>query len=336
MKKIGIIGGTGYTGSELCRILSVHPEAEIASITSRNNAGKKVSDVHPFLKGYVDIDFSERVSTDVDLVFVATPHGVAMNEIPGLMDLGIKCIDLSGDYRMHDIPTYEKWYGHKHTDPEHLKDAVYGLPELFRKDIKGADLVANPGCYATASILACAPLMKAGVAEPMISIDAKSGTSGAGMVPSARTHHATCSENVIPYGVGTHRHTPEIEMALKMFSGRDSDVLFVPTLIPIIRGILSTCYITLNKDLTQEEVEEIYQKQYRPEPFVLFRDDPSIRGVVGSNHAEVGAKVYGNRAVVFGSVDNLVKGASGQAIQCMNLMLGLDETMGLNFPGLGV
>ena len=161
MKKIGIIGGTGYTGSELCRILSVHPEAEIASITSRNNAGKKVSDVHPFLKGYVDIDFSERVSTDVDLVFVATPHGVAMNEIPGLMDLGIKCIDLSGDSRMHDIPTYEKWYGHKHTDPEHLKDAVYGLPELFRKDIKGADLVANPGCYATASILACAPLQVA-------------------------------------------------------------------------------------------------------------------------------------------------------------------------------
>ena len=176
MTRIGIIGGTGYTGGELARILCTHPGVEIASMTSRQNTGRKVSDVHPYLKGYIDLEFTENVG-DVDLAFVATPHGVAMKEVPGLMDSGVKCIDLSGDYRFRDIPTYELWYGHRHTDPEHLSKAVYGLPELFRDRIKGADLVANPGCYATASILACAPLLKAGIAEPDIDIDAKSGTS---------------------------------------------------------------------------------------------------------------------------------------------------------------
>ena len=183
MYKIGIIGGTGYTGGELARLLCNHPEVEIASMTSRQNAGKRVSEAHPYLKGYVDLEFTEKIDKDVDLVFVATPHGVAMKEVPQFMEKGVKCIDLSGDYRMHDVPTYEKWYGHEHTDTENLKNAVYGLPELFRDKIKGADLVANPGCYATASILTCAPLMKAGVIESDIDIDAKSGTSGAGMTP---------------------------------------------------------------------------------------------------------------------------------------------------------
>ncbi len=336
MKKIGIIGGTGYTGGELARMLCIHPDVEIASMTSRQNTGKKVSDVHSYLKGYVDIDFTERVSDDVDLVFVATPHGVAMNEIPGLLKSGIKCIDLSGDYRMHDVPTYEKWYGHTHTDTENLKNAVYGLPELFRDKLKGADLVANPGCYATATILACAPMMKGKFAHPDIFVDAKSGTSGAGMVPSARTHHAFCGESVIPYSVGKHRHTPEIEMALDMFSGTKPEVLFVPNLVPIVRGILSTCYFTLNDGVKAEDVVSAYEKQYEDEPFVHYTDEPSIRATVASNHAQVGVKVFGDKAVAFGTIDNLVKGASGQAVQCMNLMLGLKETAGLNMPGLGV
>ncbi len=335
MTTVGIIGGTGYTGGELARILSVHPDVEIASMTSRSNAGKKVSDVHPYLKGYVDIDFTDSIG-DVDLAFVATPRGVAMEEIPKLMDRGIKCIDLSGDYRFHDIPTYELWYGKRHSDPKNLKNAVYGLPELFRDKIKGADLVANPGCYATATILACAPLLKAGIADPLIDVDAKSGTSGAGMTPSERTHHAHCGESVIPYSVGTHRHTPEIEMALKMFSGVEPEVLFVPNLVPIVRGILSTCYIRLTADLREDEVQAIYQKQYEGEPFVHYVDEPSIRDVVASNHAQVGVRTIGRRAVAFGTIDNLVKGASGQAVQCMNLMLGLKETAGLNAPGLGV
>lgn len=338
MTRVGIIGGTGYTGSELSRILCVHPEVELAALTSRQNAGKKVSDVHTHLKGYTDLLFTEKISdtSDLDLVFVATPHGVAMQELPSLADSGVKVIDLSGDYRMHDIPTYEKWYGHEHIDPEHLAKAVYGLPELFRDRIKGADIVANPGCYATSAILACAPMMKSGLVEKDIIIDAKSGTSGAGMVPSNRLHHPTCGESIIPYSVGTHRHTPEIEMAVDMFAGQKPEVLFVPQLLPIIRGILSSCYFRLKKDVSDEEVAEIYSKQYGNEPFVHYVKEPSIRAVVGSNHAHVSSKVMGDKVLAFGVLDNLVKGASGQAVQCMNLMLGLKETTGLDYPGLGV
>ena len=336
MYKIGIIGGTGYTGGELARLLCTHPDVEIASMTSRQNAGRKVSEVHPYLKGYVGLEFTEAVKDDLDLVFVATPHGVAMKEIPGLLEKGTKCIDLSGDYRMHDIPTYEKWYGHQHTDPENLAKAVYGLPELFRGKIEGADLVANPGCYATATILACAPLLKAGAAEKDIDVDAKSGTSGAGMTPSARTHHPYCGETIVPYSVGTHRHTPEIEMALGMYSDTEPEVLFVPHLLPIVRGILSTCYMKLKKDLSPEEVRAIYDKAYENERFVHTVDEASIRAVVASNHAQVSVRTFGKKVIAFGAIDNLVKGASGQAVQCMNLMLGLKESTGLDMPGLGV
>ncbi len=336
MFKVGIIGGTGYTGGELARILCTHPDVEIISMTSRQNTGKKVSDIHPFLKGYADIDFTETVSDDADLVFVATPHGVAMKEVPRYLEKGIKCIDLSGDYRMHDVETYERWYGHEHTDTENLQKAVYGLPELFRKDIRGADLVANPGCYATATILACAPMVASGLIEDDIDVDAKSGTSGAGMVPSARTHHPYCGESVIPYSIGTHRHTPEIEMALRMFSGKGADVLFVPNLVPIVRGILSSCYMRLKDDATDVDVRAIYEKQYADERFVHVVDDASIRSVVASNHVQIGVRSLKNRVVAFGAIDNLVKGASGQAVQSMNLMLGLKETSGLDMPGLGV
>ena len=338
MTKVGIIGGTGYAGGELARILSTHPDVEIAAMTSRQNAGHRVQDVHTYLRGYVDLEFTQKISdtADLDLVFVATPHGVAMNEVPALMEQGIKAIDLSGDYRLHDVPTYEKWYGHTHTDTENLQKAVYGLPEFFRDDIKGADLVANPGCYATSIILACGPLLKAGVVDEEIIVDAKSGTSGAGMVPAVRTHHSTCGETILPYSVGKHRHTPEIEMAVDRFAGSHSKVTFVPHLIPIVRGILSSCYFDLKEELSQEEVDAIYDRQYGREAFVHYVEDPSIRAVVASNHAQTASKVIGSKVVSFGVLDNLVKGASGQAVQCMNLMLGLDERTGLNFPGLGV
>jgi N-acetyl-gamma-glutamyl-phosphate reductase len=219
---------------------------------------------------------------------------------------------------------------------ENLQKAVYGLPEFFRDEIKGADLVANPGCYATSIILACGPLLKSGVVGDDIIVDAKSGTSGAGMVPTERTHHSTCGESVIPYSIGKHRHTPEIEMAVDRFAGSHSKVTFVPNLVPIIRGIISSCYFDLKKDVSQEEIDSIYGKQYGGETFVHYVPEPSIRAVVASNHAQVSARVLGGKAVAFGVVDNLVKGASGQAVQCMNLMLGLDERSGLNFPGLGV
>lgn len=338
MTKVGIIGGTGYAGGELARILCTHPDVEIAAMTSRQNAGARVSDVHPYLRGYVDIQFTERIAdTDgLDLVFVATPHGVAMKEVPALLDRGIKVIDLSGDYRLHDVATYERWYGHEHTDVENLQRAVYGLPEFFREEIKGADLVANPGCYATSIILACAPLLGSGLVEDDVIVDAKSGTSGAGMVPSVRTNHSVCGESVIPYSVGTHRHTPEVEMAVDRFAGSHMRVTFVPQLVPIVRGILSSCYFELKDETSQEDVDTVYESQYDGEPFVHYVKEPSIRAVVGSNHAEVASRVIGNKVVAFGVVDNLVKGAAGQAVQCMNLMLGLKEGVGLNAPGLGV
>ena len=245
-------------------------------------------------------------------------------------------IDLSGDYRLHDAAKYAKWYGHEHTDTKNLQKAVYGLPELFRDKIKGADIVANPGCYATSIILACAPLMKAGVVDNDIIADAKSGTSGAGMVPSPRLHHPFCGESLIPYSVGTHRHTPEVEDAIELFSGTGVDVIMVPQLLPIVRGILSSCYMNLKKDLSDEEVANIFIKQYGKEHFVHYVKEPSIRAVVGSNHAHVSSNVINNKVVAFGVLDNLVKGASGQAVQCMNLMLGLKETTGIDTPGLGV
>ena len=338
MTRVGIIGGTGYTGGELARILSTHPDVEIAAMTSRQNAGAKVSDIHSYLKGYVDITFTEKISEtkDLDLVFVATPHGVAMSEVPALLDQGIKAIDLSGDYRLHDVSVYEKWYGHKHTDTENLPKAVYGLPEFFRDEIRGADLVANPGCYATSIILACAPLLKSGLVEEDVIVDAKSGTSGAGMVPSQRTHHSTCGESIIPYSVGSHRHTPEVEMAVDRFAGSHMNVTFVPNLVPIVRGIISSCYFDLKGDCTQEEIDEVYEGQYGGERFVHYVKEPSIRAVVGSNHAQVSSRVIGGKVVSFGVVDNLVKGAAGQAVQCMNLMLNNRENAGLDMPGLGV
>ncbi len=338
MTRVGIIGGTGYAGGELARILCTHPDVEIAAMTSRQNAGVKVQDVHTYLRGYLDLAFTEKISetSDLDLVFVATPHGVAMKEVPALLERGIKAIDLSGDYRLHDVDVYGRWYGHEHTDVENLQKAVYGLPEFFRDEIKGADLVANPGCYATSVILACGPLLKSGLVGDDVIVDAKSGTSGAGMVPSPRLHHPTCGESVIPYSIGTHRHTPEIEMAVDRFAGSHSKVTFVPNLVPIVRGIISSCYFDLKGDVSQEEVDAVYEAQYGKERFVHYVPDPSIRAVVASNHAQTASRVIGGKAVAFGVIDNLVKGASGQAVQCMNLMLGLDEGTGLDFPGLGV
>ena len=337
--RVGIIGGTGYTGSELSRLLVCHPDVELAALTSRANAGKKVSSVHTFLSGYTDIEFTEKISDtpDLDFVMVATPYGVAMKEVPALREQGIKCIDLSGDYRFKNPETYAKWYGAEHTDPDGLAKAVFGLPELFRDSVKGADLVANPGCYATSAIITISPLMKSGLVCPEVFVDGKSGTSGAGMKPSERLHHPVCGESVIPYKIGTHRHQPEIEMAAGMYSGTEPRVTFVPHLVPIVRGIISSCYFRTKRDVSQEEIDEIFTKTYGNERFIDYVENPSIRAVVGSNHAQVGARALGENGIVaFGTLDNLVKGASGQAIQNMNLMLGLPEADGLDFPGLGV
>jgi N-acetyl-gamma-glutamyl-phosphate reductase len=334
MKKIGIIGGTGYTGGELARILCTHPDVELVSMTSRRSAGSKVSDLNPGLKGYVDLEFTEKVSDDADLVFVAAPHGASMKIVPELMDTGVKIVDLSGDYRFKDVSVYEKWYGFEHTDKDNIPEAVYGLPEFYRDEIKKAKLVANPGCYATSAILAIAPII--GLTDGNVFVDGKSGTSGAGMTPNQRLHHPTCGESVIPYSAGAHRHSPEIQEIVNDVSGKNPGIMFVPHLVPIVRGIISSCYFRLNEGVTQEDADKAYSEAYGKEFFVRYVKNPSIRAVVGSNHAEVSCVCKDGNAVSFGVLDNLMKGASGQAVQCMNLMLGFKETDGLKIPGLGV
>jgi N-acetyl-gamma-glutamyl-phosphate reductase len=339
MAKAAIVGGSGYTGGELARILCRHPKISLSTITSRQHPGVKVSKVHPYLQGFVDIRFDEKLNggMDYDIVFVATPYGASMDIIPDILGKGIKVVDLSGDYRLKDPNIYRKWYGIDHKDSKNLLTSAYGIPELFKNDIVESQLVANPGCYPTCAVLALAPLIAEGLIESRIIVDAKSGTSGAGMEPTKLTHHPNCGANVIPYKVGSHRHTPEIQMALDMMSGGASEVVFTPHLIPIVRGILCTSYVRLAKSASHDDLYSVYEKYYADKRFVRVDIVPSIPSVVGSNYCEIGYEFAGNgNVVVMSTVDNLVKGGAGQAVQNANLMLGLEESTGLDFPGLGV
>ncbi|MBI0583934.1 MAG: N-acetyl-gamma-glutamyl-phosphate reductase [Methanomassiliicoccus sp.] len=337
MIRAAVIGGSGYTGGELARILCRHPQIELAAMTSRQNAGTPVSKVLPALRGFTDLSFEAQLQTDVDLAFLATPHGASMDLAPELLSRGIKVVDLSGDYRLRDAAMYEKWYGHPHRDLDGLSRAVYGMAELFREDIAGADLVANPGCYPTCSVLSLAPLMASGLVDGKVIIDAKSGTSGAGIEPTRATHHSTCGASITPYKVVGHRHTPEIRMALETVSGTDVGVVFTPHLLPIVRGMLTTSYVVLKKDKNKDELQALYDEYYAGRRFVRLTPVPSIPSTVGSNFAEVGIETADmGTVVVMGALDNLVKGAAGQAIQNANIVFKLDETVGLDFPGLGV
>jgi len=335
MIKAAVVGGTGYTGSELARILVRHPAIELAEMTSRSAAGRDVSDVLPFLSGFTDLRFKDDVG-DADVAFLATPHKASMSVAPKLLERGIKVVDLSGDYRLKDAAVYEKWYGAPHTDLDGLDLAVYGMAELFRDEIASAELVANPGCYPTCSTLSLAPLMASGLATARVVIDAKSGTSGAGREPSAKTHHPACGASIAPYGGGRHRHQPEIKANLDRISGQDVDVVFVPHLLPIVRGMLTTSYVQLKEGVSPEQVDAAYSDYYKGRRFVRQAPTPSIPAVAGSNICEVGRLSIGGTVVALGALDNLVKGGAGQAVQNANIMFGLDEAAGLDFPGLGV
>jgi len=335
-KKVAIVGGTGYTGVELLRLLAGHPDVEVSVITSRSEAGRPVSDLFPNLRGRVDLCFSQpdaALLKRCDLVFYATPNGTAMKQVPELIAAGTRVVDLAADFRIKDIPLWEKWYGMPHAWPALVKEAVYGLPEVNREALKAARLVANPGCYVTAATLGFLPLLERGVvATDNLIADCKSGVSGAGRGASVGMLMGEVGESFKAYGVPGHRHLPEILQNLSNATEQKVGLTFVPHLLPMVRGIHATLYARINE---VADFQALYEERYQYEPFVdvlPFGSHPETRSVRGSNVCRVAIHrpQDGDTLVVLSVIDNLVKGAAGQAVQNMNLMLGLDERAGLD------
>ncbi len=339
MIKAGIIGSTGYAGNEIVRLLLGHKDVEIVWYGSRSYIDKKYASVYQNFFQIVDDtcmdDNLEELCDKVDVIFTATPQGLCASLVNDNILSKVKIIDLSADFRIKDVSVYEQWYGIEHKSPQYIEEAVYGLCEINREKIKGKRLVANPGCYTTCSILSLYPAVKEGIIDPhSIIIDAKSGTSGAGRGAKVNNLFCEVNESIKAYGVGTHRHTPEIEEQLGYACGEEIKLIFTPHLVPMNRGILVTAYANLKKDVTEEEVREAYNKYYDKEQFVRVLDAgvcPETRWVEGSNYVDVNFKIEPrtNRLIVMGALDNLVKGAAGQAVQNMNIIFGLDETEGL-------
>ena len=339
MIKVGIIGSTGYAGQELVRILLQHPDAEIVWYGSRSYIDKKYSDVFGNMFQLVDDvclgENMDELAQKADVIFTATPQGLCGSIINEDILSKTKVIDLSADFRIKDVAKYEKWYGIEHKSPEFIKEAVYGLCEVNRADIKNARLIANPGCFPTCSILSIYPLAKEGLIDMnTVIIDAKSGTSGAGRGAKVANLYCEVNESIKAYGVTNHRHTPEIEDQLSYASGEDVLINFTPHLVPMNRGILATSYATLKKDVTYDEVKAIYDKYYKDEYFVRVLEKdvcPETRWVEGSNFVDVNFRIdeRTHRIIMMGAIDNIVKGAAGQAVQNMNIMFGLDENTGL-------
>ena len=339
MLRVAIIGASGYTGVELARILCNHPEFQLTAATSRQYAGKPLSEVFPNLLGKTDLICKnltiEELTEQADLFFAAVPHKTAMDLVPQLLQADKKVVDLSADFRLRDVSVYEEWY-QEHSSPEFIAEAAYGLPELYREQIKKARLVANPGCYPTSIVLGLAPLLEKGLIDPStIIVDSKSGTTGAGRSASVGTLFCEVHDGFKAYKVGgTHRHLPEIEQELSKVSSSQVTISFTPHLLPISRGILSTSYASLNSSVSGDELREIYLDRYKNEPFVRIVPEgtfPTTQHVRGSNFCDIGFAIdqRTNRIIVVSTIDNIVKGAAGQAVQNMNLICGLEETMGL-------
>lgn len=341
MYRVAVIGASGYTGVELLRLLSQHPEAELVSVTSRQYAGQAVGEVFPSLQGSLDLIFEDvdppALAGRVDLVFTAVPHQTAMEMVPSLLKAGCRVVDLSADFRIRELATYEEWY-QAHTASELLAEAVYGLPELFRSQVPSARLVANPGCYPTSVALALAPLLENQLVDlSSIIVDSKSGTSGAGRAAKVDTLFCEVNEGFKAYSLPRHRHTPEIEQTLGRLAGTDVKISFTPHLLPVSRGILSTCYANLSGQSSLQELYDLYRERYATETFVRLLPKgqlPNISQVNGSNYCDIGLAVDDRtgRVIAVSVIDNLVKGAAGQAIQNMNLMLALPESTGLMLP----
>lgn len=329
------------------RLLLPHQQVEVTVVTSRQNVGEYIFAVHPNLRGHTQLKFIpldlSKVQENTDLVFTATPHGGSMNLVPKLLDMGLKVIDMSADFRLKNPDDYVKWYGREHTNPGLLKEAVYGLPELHRQEIRAARLVACPGCMATATILALAPMIKADLIEKdRIVVDAKIGSSGAGSKPSIASHHAERFGGVRAYKIVGHRHVAEIEQELNMLTNEPLTVSFSPHAVNMVRGILSTIHVFPKKQMAIREIWKMYRSQYEGEPFIRFvkylkgpyqLPDPKV--VLGTNFCDIGFEFdpHANRFVVLSAIDNMIKGAAGQGIQCLNIILGIDEKTGLESLG---
>ena len=338
--KVGIVGGTGYTGVELLRLLALHPNVDLHTITSRAEAGMAVSELFPSLRGFVELTFCDPAKADLtqcDLVFFATPNGIAMQQAEKLLAAGVRIIDLAADFRIQDISVWEKWYAMPHACPAVVKQAVYGLPEINRAKIAQAQVVANPGCYPTAVQLGFLPLLKAGVIDTdMLIADAKSGVSGAGRKAEVHALLAEAADNFKAYAAGGHRHLPEISQGLAQMAGKPVGLTFIPHLLPMIRGIHATLYAQLTKSV---DVQQLFQQQYQDECFVDVLpagSHPETRSVRGSNMCRIAVHHHAdtNRVVVLSVIDNLVKGAAGQALQNMNIMFGWQEASGLQLVPL--
>lgn len=343
MVRVGIVGSTGYTGMELVRILSQHPEAELTVLTSESYVGRPYVDIYPALRGMIDLrcealDISQ-MARQCDVVFTALPHTKAMECVSGFLDGGCRVVDLSADFRLRQREDFEAWYG-PHQAPELLSQAAYGLPELHRDEIRDARLVANPGCYPTGALLAAAPLLAEGWVDPdTLIVNSASGVTGAGRSLSLGSLFCEVNDGFRAYKVAEHRHTPEMEQEISRLCGRPVRITFVPHLIPASRGILTTLYATLEREANEEEMLGTYRQYYSGEPFVRILPAgtaPNVRDVRGTNLCDIGLRVdrRTNRVVVLSVIDNLVKGASGQAVQNMNLLFGLPETLGLEAPPL--
>lgn len=340
MVKIGIVGASGYTSSELMRLLVSHPgDIKLELVTSRTYEDVLVSEVIPSLKGLVELKFEKleinELKGRVDFVFLAVPHRVAMSVVPDILEQSIRVIDFSADYRLKDAKVYEDWYHVEHTSPQLIDAAVYGMPEIYREKIRNADLIANPGCYPTGAILGALPLLKEKLVYlDNIVFDSKSGISGAGSKPKDVTHFPNRDANVKAYSIGIHRHTPEIEQELGLYANAEIKLNFTPHLIPMSRGILTTSYFKLKEQVTTDKVLEFYKKFYENEPFVRVLDRseyPQTKAVYGSNFCDIGLEVVPRTEtiVVSTAIDNLVRGASGTALHNFNIMAGFDETAGL-------
>jgi N-acetyl-gamma-glutamyl-phosphate reductase len=336
MVRVAILGASGYSALELIKLLLRHPQAKITALTTRSADAKHVSDVHPSLAGRLDLPLENlaagQVAERADCVFCCLPHGASAAAVAELLPLGKKVIDLSADYRLKSAAEYATWYGLEHADPMRLREAVYGLPEIYRERIQRASLVANPGCYPTSAILALAPLLRAGAILPKgIVIDSKSGVSGGGREPKPNFHFPECNESVSAYGVGTHRHMPEIDQVLSDVADAEVKVVFTPHLIPMDRGILSTCYAEPTGEFNEESLPGVFRQFYQGEPFVRISTmPPATKQVSGTNFCDIAVRCVRGRIVVISAIDNLGKGASGAAVQNFNLMHGFDETMALS------